>query len=339
MSENKYFAAANTAAGFRSYYDKVFGKCTRTYIIKGGSGTGKSRFMKECAEYAESTPACKSVEYFYCSFDPSSLDGVIINGEIAIVDGTAPHVYEPTIPGAREDLVDLGRFWNSDKLAAKKDTLAELFAKKKDCFARAYSYLCACGKLDGIKQNVVASYIDDAKVSAAAAKLVSSIEIENENASKTRIVSALGRNGKTYFDTYERLAKKAYRIYDGEGATHLLLGSIISEAKRFDMPVCVSYDPLFEKRPNAVLLGDTAIIATDRASDETMQPYFKDGFSSEVERILRINEMQNTLISEAIKEFDRASKIHFSVEEIYIDAMDFSKKEEFTKEFLGRLKI
>ena len=339
MSENKYFAAANTTGGFKSYYDEVFGKCARTYIIKGGSGTGKSRFMRECSVYARALPECKSVEYFYCSFDPASLDGVIINGEIAIVDGTAPHVYEPTMPGAKEDLVDLGRFWDSGKLAAKKDILAELFAKKKACFSRAYSYLGACGELDRIKQSALADHIDEARLSAAASKLVSQIECEREGERKTRIISALGRNGKTNFDTYERLAKKVYRIYDGESATHLLLNSVIAEAQRFDMPVCVSYDPLFVKRPNAVLIGDTAVIATDRAEDETMQPYFKDGFSPYAARILKINEMQSTLVSEAIKEFERASKIHFGVEEIYVAAMDFGKKEEFTKEFLERLKI
>ena len=341
MSEKKYFAAANTTGGFRSYYDEVFGKCERTYIIKGGSGTGKSHFMRECAKHAEAKLECKSVEYFYCSFDPSSLDGIIINGDIAIIDGTAPHVYEPTMPGARENLVDLGRFWDSGKLAAKKEKLSELFSMKKECFSRAYSYLGACGELDKIKQGLVAPSFDDAKISAAAAKLVSSLGREEGNGKgrETRIVSALGRSGKTYFDTYEKTAKKVYRMYDGEGASHILLDRIMDEARRFDIPVCVSYDPLFAKRPNAVLLGDTAIIATNSVEDESMQPYFKDGFFSEVERILKINEMQTALATEAIKEFERASKIHFGIEEIYVDAMDFSKKEEFTAEFLEKLKI
>ena len=44
MSEKKYFAAANTVDGFVSYYDEIFVKCSRVYIIKGGSGTGKSYF-------------------------------------------------------------------------------------------------------------------------------------------------------------------------------------------------------------------------------------------------------------------------------------------------------
>lgn len=336
MTEKKYFAAANTVDGFKSYYAEIFGKCDRVYIIKGGSGTGKSRFMRECAD---ALGEGHEVEYFYCSFDPHSLDGIIIDGEIAIIDGTAPHVYEPTMPGAREDIVDLGSFWDSARLREGREKLEELIIKKKSCFERAYSYLGALGQLDTVKQNLVARYLDEAKVSAAASKLVSSLGGEKKKRNEIRIISALGRSGKTHFDTYESLAKNVYRIYDGEGAAHVLLSKIIDEASRFDMPVCVSYDPLFKKRPNVVLLGETAVVTTDHADCETMQPYFADGFCSETEKILRINKIQNALISEATDEFERASRIHFDIESIYVRAMDFNQKEKFTKEFLERLKI
>ena len=91
--EDAYFASSNSASGFWSYYTDVFdhARVRRLFAIKGGPGTGKSRFMKEVAKAAEENG--HEVEYFYCSFDPSSLDGIIIDGKLAMIDGTAPHVY------------------------------------------------------------------------------------------------------------------------------------------------------------------------------------------------------------------------------------------------------
>ena len=115
----KYFAAANTTDGFVSYYDGIFGKLKKLYVIKGGPGTGKSRLMREIGASAEEKG--DNVEYFYCSFDPASLDGIIINHTCAVIDGTAPHVYEPRIPGARDETVDLSCFWNSKVLKEKRE--------------------------------------------------------------------------------------------------------------------------------------------------------------------------------------------------------------------------
>ena len=75
---NGYFAAANTRGGFVSFFDKIFSEdeCGRTYILKGGPGVGKSTFMKKLAKLSEDKGY--TCEYFYCSSDPSSLDGIII---------------------------------------------------------------------------------------------------------------------------------------------------------------------------------------------------------------------------------------------------------------------
>lgn len=337
MPEKKYFAAANTVSGFVSYYDEIFGKCSRVYIIKGGSGTGKSYFMRQCAEHVKKQRDFKDIEYFHCSFDPSSLDGIIINGDLAIIDGTAPHVYEPTIPGAKENIVDLGRFWDPKKLAKRRDELSELFAKKKNCFEKAYGYLGACGALDSVRQKILSLYLDKERLHSVASKMVSEMNGENRSSTKIRLVSALGRDGNVCFDTYEAIAEKTYKICDKTGGAHIFFESIIEEAKRFGMSVCVSYDPLFKNRPNAILVGDTAIVTAEDTDGERLGEYFKKGFFSESEQILRLNEIQIELVSEAVKEFRRAAEIHFSIEKVYVDSMDFERKEEFAEEFLESL--
>ena len=53
--ENAYFAASNSIKGFFSYYDEIFraARVSRVFAVKGGPGTGKSRFLRDVAEYAQ----------------------------------------------------------------------------------------------------------------------------------------------------------------------------------------------------------------------------------------------------------------------------------------------
>ena len=75
---NAYFAASNSAQGFISYYEEVFraSRIGHIWAIKGGPGTGKSRFLQDVANYA--SVRGWSTEYIYCSSDPNSLDAIIL---------------------------------------------------------------------------------------------------------------------------------------------------------------------------------------------------------------------------------------------------------------------
>ena len=139
--QHEYFAASNSSEGFKSYYPEVFGRADRLYVIKGGPGTGKSGLIKKCAESARVKG--REVEYYFCSSDPRSLDGALICAEesVGIIDGTAPHVWEPTCPGAREEIVNLGQFWDIPTLREHEKEIRDLTLKKSRCFEKAYRYL------------------------------------------------------------------------------------------------------------------------------------------------------------------------------------------------------
>lgn len=87
------FPGGNTSYGFYSFYQYVISQDTarRKFCIKGGPGTGKSTLMKKVGEFFNSKGY--DIEYHHCSSDNNSLDGVVIKGlNVAIVDGTSPHV-------------------------------------------------------------------------------------------------------------------------------------------------------------------------------------------------------------------------------------------------------
>ena len=122
----RYFAGGNTSQGFCTRFDHILPKeqQKRMCYIKGGPGVGKSSLMKAVGKAAES--AGLRVEYFYCSSDPESLDGVAIPEKgAALMDGTAPHVYDPVLPGARDTLVSLGDFLDEKSLRASLEELQQ----------------------------------------------------------------------------------------------------------------------------------------------------------------------------------------------------------------------
>jgi len=133
----RYFAGGNTARGFYSLFDSNLEGLDRVYILKGGPGTGKSTLMKEIGAYWSEKNF--SIEYLHCSSDPDSIDGVIFPElKLGIVDGTAPHIIEPNLPGAVEEYVNLGEAWDAKALAKQKETIQQLSIQVSQAFQDAY---------------------------------------------------------------------------------------------------------------------------------------------------------------------------------------------------------
>lgn len=144
MQTIHYFAGANTAGGFVSRFEDISPLETRKrmYFIKGGPGVGKSSLMKRVGAAAEEKGL--RVEYFHCSSDPDSLDGVFVPERgLGLMDGTAPHVYDPVIPGARDTLLSLGDFLDEAALKPHVREIDEVQRGISSRFARCYRYLAA----------------------------------------------------------------------------------------------------------------------------------------------------------------------------------------------------
>ncbi|MBZ4662472.1 MAG: hypothetical protein JG776_154 [Caloramator sp.] len=136
----KYFASANTSSGFVSYFDYVLKGRDKIYIIKGGPGCGKSSFMHKIGNELELKGF--DVDYVYCSADMDSLDGIVINDlNIAIVDGTAPHVIDPKYPGAVERILNFGDYWDIDLIRKYKKPIIYYTDKISEQYSIFFSLL------------------------------------------------------------------------------------------------------------------------------------------------------------------------------------------------------
>src|SRR6056297_375720 len=120
----RFFPGGNTSKGFYSYYDNILGQkeAKKIIILKGGPGVGKSSFMKKLGKSMEERKY--NVEYHHCSSDNNSVDGVVFPQiGVALIDGTAPHVVDPKNPGAVDEILHLGDFWDERKMIENKDLI------------------------------------------------------------------------------------------------------------------------------------------------------------------------------------------------------------------------
>ena len=206
-----YFAASNTKDGFVSYFDEVFSDadCDRVFILKGGPGVGKSTFMKKLGTLAGERGF--TAEYFYCSSDPSSLDGIIIKEKrTAVIDGTSPHAAEPKLAGAREIIIDLGKGWDLQGLFERKDEISAIVQKKSLHYKECYNFLYSKSVMDELIYNLVFPHILFDKLDRSASRLSKSLirprEQKKNAVSKTRLTCAFSSLGKIRLSTFEDMA-------------------------------------------------------------------------------------------------------------------------------------
>ena len=340
----KYYAASNSSNGFCSYYNEVFNPraLNRIYAIKGGSGTGKAFFMKTVARVAEKRGF--SVRYIYCSSDASSLDGIIIKElKIAVIDATAPHVYEPRFIGAVESFVDLSAFLDESKLVPRRKEIERLAMKKHIGFDSAYRYLRVYHTVCLCIEELVKPAVNFEKTSHFASRMLRYLE-EGNGEINNLLVRSIGMRGLCSFDTYYENASVYYEVNDYYDSAHFLVSEIFEKMRSKNVDVNVSRNPIIPARIDALATvneGLTFEISNGMNEDvrainmkRFVNPKKISDVRSEYRAAARIRDDALCL---AMERFEMIKGYHFELEKIYGEAMDFDAKEKYTEEFCNKI--
>ena len=342
--KEKYFAASNSYRGFCSYYDNAFDidKLRRIYAIKGGSGTGKAFFMKSVAEQAEERGL--SVRYVYCSSDPDSLDGIIIKEmKTAILDGTAPHVYEPKIVGAVDSIVDLGAFLNTEMLVKSRKIIEKIGDAKHRGFENAYRYLAAYKKISDNIRFLTLPCVKLEKVRKFVDRVVKNLPT-GEGSEENLLVRSIGMKGIASFDTYYQGASLYYGVCDYFDVAHVLTDEIYRAFKEAKIDMMISNNPIIPERIDAIcsvkngLTFEICNTERDGGRSISMKRFVDASAIPSIRKQYRaLVGVRDDILNLALSELERIRKYHFILEEIYGSAMDFEKKEEFTTRFCKKI--
>ena len=341
------FAASNSCEGFKSYYGEIFADpgIERLYVIKGGPGTGKSHFMRAVARRARK--GGYAVTEYLCSSDPASLDGLVLSKEgaptVGLLDGTPPHVYEPTLPGIREELLNLGEFWDAAILAGHREAITSLTKKKAAAYANAYSALSAAGNMDRICDALITPCILRDRLPAFASRLLRDEPkggIYSAVPALRRGVSMMGRHTLHSFEASARRLLIADDLY---GMGYRLTEAMLEISRACGHRVLVSHHPVYPNKVDGlfypatglcVLVGDAEPPENIPARSLSLRRYAdaKDllEIRGELRRTLSIREQ---LTDTAMRHLSVAATHHFELEKIYSSAMNFVAKEAFTERF------
>lgn len=356
----KYFAAANSSGGFVSWFDEIFAPedFERIFLIKGGSGTGKSTLMKRIA-----SRACElgcECEYFYCSSDPDSLDGLLIdraeNRPIGLIDATAPHTRDPKLPGAVEEIVNLGEYWDEKLLQASREQILELVRAKSALYTRGYEFLFAAGEISKMLRFEARGFVNMTKMQAAADRLISqrlsalrkdriTHRADDDHRVKIRGVGAISSKGIVQFDSY-RDCKFLCAVRDSMSTAELMLDALMDAAKRAQLDIIRAPMPLEPEFSEAIAIPElemSAVISDREENDDVkllnMERFIDRGAfdSSDKRRRKQLSRCRSELIDSAFFEFSKVSRLHSRLEAIYISAMDFERLNDLTDRLIERI--
>ncbi|MBO8159288.1 PRK06851 family protein [Thermosyntropha sp.] len=353
------FPGGNTCHGFYSFYEYMtVPEIQRKFILKGGPGVGKSTFMKKIGEdFAQKGFA---VEYHWCSSDNNSLDGVVLGDhQFCFLDGTAPHIVDPKFPGAVDEIINLGHFWDRNKIAANRDKIERLTHDISLCFKRAYIRL----KEAKIAYEEWSSYFEEAADFSAVKRNIKGLSEDflsniKETKDKQRHLfpGAITPEGLvTKIDSIISEETSIFAVKGSPGSGISQLFTFITELLELnEIKAEIYHNPFDPKEIDLILLPESnrALINISSTIFDyvSLLPNNKykrlldfDQFAkkalidSYTKLIYSAQERVDTGIKEAIKFIKTAKKYHDELESFYIPAMNFEAIEELRQTTLEEL--
>lgn len=346
------FPGGNTCEGFFSYYDYLIEKdANRIFVIKGGPGVGKSSLMKKIG--TKMLELGFDIEKHHCSSDNNSLDGLVIPKlKVAFLDGTSPHLIDPVNPGAVDEIVHLGDYWDVDDMEKNKYEIIKCNKEVGRFFTRAYKYLAAAKftyeAIEEKNKEALEFGTTNVVCEALINEIFSKQEISSEIGKERHLFgSAYTPNGWIeYTDSFLQDASHIYYIKGdiGTGRSYMM-SKVYKRAIELGYNVEVYHTPLKPDKIESinipelkVALTTSDVFANDNYKVIEMANFLNAKtirkYKMEIEEDRKIFEF---LISTALANIAAAKNMHDSIEKYYYENMDFAKVDELEKKLIDRI--
>ena len=316
----RYFLGSNTAYGFKGYFDEELKNKRRAVLLKGGPGTGKSYILRKLAEEAKKRGL--DYELWYCSGDPSSLDGIYIKSlDCTVTDATAPHATGADLPMIKDFIIDLASSLSTGKLAECKDEIDSLLKCKKWYFMRAYQHLKLAlvhlhNQIELESQGLKAE-----NIRAYASVMASNLRSANAGVRRRLFSKVICPSGESaYFDHLR--GKRIYKVDGGFAARKIFFDELCGLVEGGT----VILNPLDPSVADGFIVNDVAVVSDvghfDGEVSETVNLFVYENAPDTA----AIEEEKNgvtTRIALAEDCLENARAAHLSAEKYFISAMDF----------------
>lgn len=333
-NEIKFFLGANSKNGFMSYFKQLqeYSDSMQLLILKGGPGSGKSSLMKRVLSH--SMEKGHKVEIIPCASDPYSLDAFIDYTQgFSMMDGTAPHVQDPALPGALHHIIYTGDLWDIKLLNKNSEKIGKISADISALHLGAGAYIKAAAAL--LQENIRYSsgFLNTKAVADFVKKATADFHIGDYKAPKTRLLSAVSVGEITVFEkTLSSLADRIYIIEDiwGGCASAILeqlrsVGNICGS----DMILCPC--SLIPEKLDHIIFPKERVAFTTKNSFLSInegEKIHSSQFYNQLPLADCMRERLNSsgaLLTRAYGLIKEAKITHDDLEAFYAEAMDFDK--------------
>lgn len=328
-----FFLGACAAGGFSSHYDSLLNEGIPLTVIKGGSGCGKSTFMRAIGRAAEERGL--DVSYILCSSDPDSLDGVLLPQiPVAFVDGTAPHVLEPKLCGGSMNYLNFGAFYDSAAMQKSEETILEVQAANSAQYGYVTVCLNAAAQMDAALDHATRGdyYVEELEAVASCIALSALREGDAWAEESCRFLSAVTPKGLTVCTgTPAALCERVYVLRDDYGLAPRLLEPVMQRIRDVDCSRILCYTPQRPLgRPSHVLLPSAgAAIVSESADFPYTGPCFchidlNSTLSPKLRAALDFYlEERRRLLCQAVQHMAEAKRLHDRLEALCKPYVDF----------------
>lgn len=339
----EFFPGGNTPLGFFSYYDHIISPdATRILIIKGGPGVGKSSFMKEIALVLNDQGF--NVELHHCSSDPASLDGVVFPQiGVAMIDGTSPHIVDPLNPGAVDEILHLGDYWDETGIRRGKLEILALNREVSRLFSRAYRYLKAAKAIHDGQEAIYSEALDRGRANQTAVHLIEAI-FEGRPVSpkpgniRKLFISAITPDGfRNFLPSLAGTMNTLYAVEGSPGTGKSTLLAKLAQAATERGIDCEAFYCAFDPyKMEHLTIPDLGVMVTTAVNPHRidisqgttvidMTQYVNPAMTTPQSVFIETDQHQvATLQDQAIATLAQAKAVHDRMEEYYIPHMNFT---------------
>lgn len=341
IKQKHYFLGGNTAEGFFSFYNYILPQkiARRIICIKGGPGTGKSSLMKRVGNFFSDKGY--EIEFHHCSSDNNSIDGMVIKElNVALLDGTSPHMVDPITPGAIDEILNMGECWNEDGFKDYRDKILSTKKEISTNFNRAYRFLASAKNVyeDWLNFNQQALNLNSINLLKENLKnTILDNDISNIGYERHLFATAFTPNGViSYIQNLIEDFQYVYVLKGGPGCGKTdILKYLYKEAVRRGLYVEVLHAPLMPDKLEHILIPElsTAIITSNEINKLTakgiifdMNDYLdKNMLEKNKDEIEYVKNIFYILLNKGLSCIEQAKFIHDKLESYYIPNMDFEK--------------
>ena len=254
---------------------------------------------------------------------------------ISFFDGTAPHNAEPTLAGAREEIVNLGQFWDAKQLRQNRAAIEWQSECKKRAYNAALDHLRLAGQLKKHTFSILQPYVDQEKLNVCAKRFAQKRR-KGSGEEKIEVVHSYGMKGERMLPTFRKKAERIVGIRPCYGVEYLYGKAILDACRDMGVAVCYSPHPLLPSFPELLFFEEEKLLVTINTEEKAMgtRRFWKVCPTEQRKLLCFLKQGEKNLIEAAMDAFEKMKTAHFALESIYGKAMDFERKQQFSDAFL-----